>query len=155
MGALGEYVVDLAAHHVLDEHAFGHLALVGVEGDHGLPVAQDGDLVGDPDDLLQLVRDQDAGDAVLLQIPDDGEQVLAVVLVEGRRGLIQDEQLHVAAEGLGDLHQLLLAHAQVLDLGLGVQVQADLRSISLARLIVSFQSTLMPCRISWPRRMFS
>ena len=46
------------------------------------------------------------------------QQVLAVVFVQGRGRLVQDQQLDVLAQRLGDFDQLLLADAQVLDLWL-------------------------------------
>ena len=50
-----------------------------------------------------------------------------VGVVEGGGRLVQDEELDVLGEGLGDLHELLLADADVLDLGVGVLVQPYLR----------------------------
>ena len=120
------YVVDLASDHVLDYQAFRHLALMGVESADGLPVAQHGDRVRDPDHFLELVGDEDTGDPAVPEPFDYLEQIVAVVLVESRRGLVQDEQLDVAAQGLGDLDELLLADAEVPDLRRGVEVQPDL-----------------------------
>ena len=40
-------------------------------------------------------------------------------------GLVEDEQLDVLGQRLGDLDQLLLADADVLDLGVGVLVEPD------------------------------
>lgn len=47
------------------------------------------------------------------------EQVSAVLVVGRRGGLVEDEQLHALGERLGDLDELLLADADVLDLGVG------------------------------------
>ena len=120
------HVVDFPAHHVLDEHRLAHLALVRVEGADGLAVAEDRHRVGDLDHFLQLVRDENAGDAVALELPEDRKEVFAVVLVQGRGGLVEDEQLDVAAHGLGDLDELLLSDAEILHQGIGAHVEPDL-----------------------------
>ena len=51
--------------------------------------------------------------------------MLGVVLVERRGGLVEDQQLDVLGERLGDLDELLLADADVLDQGVGVLVEPD------------------------------
>jgi hypothetical protein len=70
------------------------------------------------------VRDEDGGHAFLLEILEDGEEVVAVVLVERGGRLVEDEELHVAREGLGDLDQLLLADAELLHPGGGIHVES-------------------------------
>ncbi len=82
-------------------------------------------LVRDLLDLVELVADDDARDALGLQPDDQVEQVLRVVLVQGRGGLVEDEQLDVLVQRLRDLHELLLADADVLDLRVRVVTQAD------------------------------
>ena len=44
---------------------------------------------------------------------------------EGGGGLVHDEDAGVEREGLGDLDELLLAHAQAGDAGVGVEVDAE------------------------------
>ena len=89
-------------------------------------VADDGDVVGDPVDLVELVRDQDRGDALPLEFEQQVEQRLAVLFGQARRRLVEDQQLDFLAERLGDLDQLLLADADIGDQRLGVLVEADL-----------------------------
>ncbi len=43
-----------------------------------------------------------------------------------RRRLVQDEDVRLAVEGLDDLHPLLYAHRKIVDVGIGVNVQAVL-----------------------------
>ena len=50
---------------------------------------------------------------VLRQFSDDAEQVLDFCLAEGRRGLVQNDDFGLLDQGLGDLHRLLPAAAQV------------------------------------------
>ena len=62
-------------------------------------------------------------DAPALEAADEVEQVLGVGLVQRRGGLVEDEQLDRLVQRLGDLDQLLLADADVLDLGVRVLAQ--------------------------------
>ena len=50
--------------------------------------------------------------------------MLGVVVVEGGRRLVEDQQLHVLGERLRDLHELLLADAELTDRGRRVLAQA-------------------------------
>ena len=83
-------------------------------------------LVGAVDDLVELVGDDDGGQALLLEFHQQVQQHLGVLVVEGGGGLVQNQEPHLLGEGLGDLHQLLLAGADVLDQGLGRLVQPHL-----------------------------
>ena len=90
-----------------------------------LAVAQDRDLVGDLEDLTQLVGDVDDRVVLGLEPRDDLEEVGDLGLVERGRRFVEDQQLRVQGEGLGDLDQLLLADAQVLDGALGRDVEVE------------------------------
>ena len=81
----------------------------------GLAVADDGDVVGDAVDLVELVRDQDRGDALPLELEQQVEQRLAVLFREAGRRLVEDQELDFLAQRLGDLDQLLLADADIGD----------------------------------------
>ena len=48
-----------------------------------------------------------------------------VLVVEGRRRLVEDEEAHVLRQRLGDLDELLLADADVHDPSLGSLAQPD------------------------------
>ena len=100
-----------------------------------LAVADDRDRVGDLLDLVELVADDDRRDALLLEVQDQVEQVVGVLVVERRGRLVEDEQLHPLRERLGDLDELLLADADVDDLGGRVLAQADAGE-QLRRLVV-------------------
>jgi hypothetical protein len=55
------------------------------------------------------------GDAALLEPAQQVEQVRGVVVVQRGGGLVEDQQLHVLGQRLGDLDQLLLADAELAD----------------------------------------
>ena len=71
------------------------------------------------------MRNQDRGDALGFQAQQQVEQGRAVAFVQAGRRLVEDQQLDVLAQRLGDLDQLLLAHAQVGDQGVRGLLQAD------------------------------
>ena len=123
---LGIAVVHGAAHHALDDPVLAELVHALDQSLDGGAVPDDGGLVGAVDDLIELVGDDNGSQALLLKLNQQIQQHLGVLVVQGRRRLVQDEQLDVLGEGLGDLHQLLLAGADVLDQGLGGLIQAHL-----------------------------
>jgi hypothetical protein len=63
------------------------------------------------------VADDDAGDSLALKVEDQVQEMAGVFIIESRRGFVQDQKLDFLGQGLGDLNQLLLAHADVLDRG--------------------------------------
>ena len=88
--------------------------LGGLGGDEPA-VAQHRDGVGDPEELLELVRDVDAGDAVGLQHPQDVHELVDLGLGEGGGRLVEDQDPGILRERLGDLGHLHLPDAQPLD----------------------------------------
>ena len=85
-----------------------------------------GDVIGDPAHLVELVRDEDRGDALPLEFEQQIEQRLAVLFGQAGGRLVEDQQLDFLAQRLGDLDQLLLADADIGDERLGVFLQTDL-----------------------------
>src|SRR5688500_3140941 len=124
--ALRIAVSQLAPHHAPDDAVLVDLLRMAVEPVDRRAVSQDGDGVGDLQDLVQLVRDEDRGNAVRPELLEQRQQRVAVALVEAGGRLVEDQQLHLLGEGLGDLHQLLLADAEVGDEGVGRFLEADL-----------------------------
>ena len=108
-------VGHLAPDHAPDDAALADRLRVAVERLDRRAVADDGDLVGDLGDLVELVRDEDRRHPLRLEFEQEVEQRRAVGLVEARGRLVEDQQLDVLGERLGDLDQLLLADADVGD----------------------------------------
>ena len=72
-----------------------------------LAVAQHGDPVADLVDLVEEVRDEQDRDAPLLEVADHAEQLGALLAVEARRRLVQDEDLDLRGDRACDRDQLL------------------------------------------------
>ncbi len=68
--------------HAADDPVLVHVAAARVERLDDRPVAQDRDRVGHGLDLGQLVRDEDAGDALGAELAQLLEQLLGIGLVE-------------------------------------------------------------------------
>src|SRR5438552_5845160 len=79
------------------------------------PVLQHAHAIGDLKDLLEAVGDIDDRGAAFAQSANDGEQLLALVPVEGRGGFVHDENIGVTGQSLGRLDHLPLGWAQTID----------------------------------------
>ena len=72
------------------------------------------------------MRDDDGRYAAFPAKPvNQVQQMEGILIVERCCGFVQNKQLNVLAERFGDLHQLLLAHAQVGDQSIWILVQTD------------------------------
>ena len=69
------------------------------------------------------MADEEDGFALLLERADNPEKVLNLSPGEGAGGFVHDDQLGIEAERLGDFHHMPLGDTQVLDQGIGVDVQ--------------------------------
>ena len=119
-----EAVVDRTADHRGDDATLADVGLF--ERLDGAAVAQHRDTVGDLADLVQLVRDQDRGDALLAEFDQEVEQRVAVLLRQRGGRFVEDQQLDLLGQRLGDLDQLLLADADIGDQRVGVFPEPDL-----------------------------
>ena len=92
---------------------------------HHATTAHDGDAIGDVEYLAQLVRDEDDGRALRLELLQDAEQLLGLLRGEHGRGLVEDERPGAVVERLQDLDALLLADREVLDARVRVDLEAE------------------------------
>jgi len=122
-GPAGEKVLDLAADHVADDLAFGGLSRLQ-RGDAGA-VAQHRDAVGQGEDLVEAVGDVDAGDAAAAQVAQDVQEDRDLGFAQGRGGFVEDEDVRLLAQGLEDLDELAVPHAQGRGPGRGVEVELE------------------------------
>jgi hypothetical protein len=119
---------QLAAHHQLGQLPRGHGGRVdgvdrGAAADHG-------DLVGHLQHLVELVRDEQDGEPLLLEVAQVVEQLVDLLRHQDGGGLVEDEDPGAAVEDLEDLHPLPLADPEVLDQG----VRVDLEPVGLGDL---------------------
>ncbi len=113
---------QLAAHHQLGELPGGDLRRL--HGGHRRTAPDHGDLVGDLEHLVQLVRDEDDGEAFALELAKVLEQLGDLLRHQHRGGLVEDEDLRAAVEHLEDLDALPVPDAEVLDQPVRLDVQA-------------------------------
>ncbi len=127
--AVGD-AVDLGARRrqLRADHQLGQLTGVdggGVEvGRDGRAAADDGDLVGDRQHLVELVGDEDDGEALRLQLAQVVEELGDLLGHQDGGRLVEDEDLGAAEEHLEDLDPLTLADAEVGDQVVRVDAQA-------------------------------
>ena len=126
-------LVNHAADHHVDDVVLG--AVLGDERADIAAVAHDGDAVGDHLDLIHAVRDVNDAQLLVAQIADDLEQLLDLRLGQCGRGLVEDDDLGLVGDGLGDLAHLLLADGQVAHLLGGIDLDAQLLEELLGLLV--------------------
>ena len=84
----------------------------------------DRDLVGDREDLAQLVRDEDDRQALGLELAQVGEERVDLLRHEDGGRLVEDQGAGAAVEDLEDLHALAVGDAELLDQGVGADPEA-------------------------------
>ena len=94
---------------------------------HDPTAANDRDLVGHRTHLAQLVGDKHDRGPGIGELTHDRHQLIRFLRGEHRGRLIENEDLRLARQGLDDLHALLGTHRQILNEGVGVQVEAETR----------------------------
>ena len=111
VGALGEDRVDRAADHHGDEPVLGDVGDAALADEAA--VAEDGVAVGDAEDLVELVADEEDRLALGLQLLDQREE-LGDLLVRERGGrLVHDDDAGVDRERAGDGDEVLVGDAEV------------------------------------------
>ncbi len=120
---------QLGADHHLGELTRRHGLRVRVAD--GGATADDADRVGHREHLVQLVRDEDDGDALGLEVAEVGEERVHLVRDEDGGGLVQDQDAGAAVEHLEDLDALPLGHSEVLD----QRVRADAQAVLVGDLL--------------------
>ena len=101
---VGDAEMHLLAGHRLDQPVLGQVG--DRRRDDVAGVAQHRHRLADLVDLLQVVRDEEEGDALRLQLAHAHEQALDLVAVELRRRLVEDDEARAVGERTGDLDQL-------------------------------------------------
>ena len=93
-------------------------------GVHAPAVAQHRDLLAQPEDLVELVRDVEDRDAVAPQHVDHLEQPVDLARLQRRRRLVHDHDAGVGGHRAGDRDHLLDAEAELAERPPDVDVDA-------------------------------
>lgn len=115
------------------DHQLGELlgrGVLRIGGAHGRTAPDDGDLVGHRQHLAQLVRDEDDGEALGLELAQVVEERIDLLRYEDGGGFVEDQGAGAAVEDLEDLHALTVGDPEVLDHG----VRADPESVRVGDL---------------------
>ena len=120
--ALFHVEIDIAADH------HGRKLLRGgvrsLDGADAFALAQDRNAVRDLHDLVELMGDEEDALALGREVLHDLHELFDLLRGQDRRRLVEDEDLVVAVEHFEDLGALLHADGDILDNGVGVDVQA-------------------------------
>ncbi len=121
-------VVDLEQH-LAPDHQLGQFGRRGVRrlqmGDH-LAAAHHRHIIGDRHDLLELVGDQQNGDALLAKRAQDIEQLLGFLRRQDTCRLVEDQDFGTAKQRFQDFHTLLQPDRKVLDDHVRIDRQAEI-----------------------------
>ena len=86
-----------------------------VDGVHDPAVVHDADPVGQVEDVVDVVADEEDADALVLELADEVADLGRLGRPEGRRRLVHDQDPGVEVDGPGDGHRLALAAGERLD----------------------------------------
>ena len=86
-------------------------------GGDGAALAHDGDPVGDREHLLEPMRDEDDRASRALRARDDVEQPLDLAGAQRSGRLVENDEIGVERQRLGDLDELALRRGEVAHLG--------------------------------------
>ena len=118
-------IFQLTSHHHFDKRIFGqrrHFAL-----GNKLPVAEDGDVIADVEDLFHTVRDIDNPAPLRLQLADHAEQGFSFGIGQGVGRFIHNDDLRLKAQYLRDFHHLLIANREIAHQTVALKAQVQLR----------------------------
>src|SRR5580704_13820535 len=105
-------MIDSSSHHKANHLVYRNFTAVA--SDNHLTIAEDGNAVGQFENLLKMMRDIDNPDPVFLQLPNLEKQSLRVSNRQSCSWLIEYQHLASPGEPGGNLHQLLLANAKII-----------------------------------------
>ena len=114
---------DLAADHQLSEVLLVRFGRDPLADDPAAP--DDRDPVGDLEDLVQLVADEDDAVALACEPSQDREDLVGLLRREDSGRLVEDEDPGIAVEGLEDLDPLLPADGEGTNLDLGIDLETE------------------------------
>ena len=114
-----------SANHHLGEVRLGKAGRVALPDNP--PLAQHADPVGDLENFVKLVGDEDNALAGIAERPHDGEELLDLLRGQDRGRLIEDQNIGRPEENLQNFHPLLDSNRQTLDQLVGRHLHAVAR----------------------------
>ena len=117
-------VLEAAAGHVVGELCIVQIG--NVAGGDQFAGTDDGETLSNFKDFVQLVADEQNGNAFLLQLLDDLEQSCNFLLGQSRGGLVHDDQLCVEHQSTGNRNHLLFSNGQGADQSIQIDLEVDL-----------------------------
>ena len=111
-------------------------------------MVHDRDLLAEDLGLVHVVRREDDGAALGVDGPQDVPEVASRLRVQGRRRLVEEDDVGVMDEGAGDREPLLLSSRQLLRRGGTLLGEADESSIRATRSGGAPYSSAMVCSCS-------
>ena len=103
------------------------IAIDGVFGRDLLPTSQNGDAIGDFENLVELVADEDDCIAAGAKVTERVKKLIRFGRGQHRGRLVEDEDARVARQHAQDLDPLLLAGGKVRDAGSRIDRKVELR----------------------------
>ncbi len=113
--------VHFASHHGLCQTFDGRL-VNGHFGNHP-PLAHHGHFVAQPQDLFQLMRNQQDGGALLAQAAQHAKQLFGFLGCEDCGGFVQNQHLGPTVQGFEDFQPLAISHRQIRHQGIQAHMQ--------------------------------
>ncbi len=110
------------------DHELGELALgrgMRVSRAYRRATAHDGDVIGDREDFVELVRDEEDRVAVGLELTQVVEQGVDLLRNQDSGRLVEDDDAGAAIEHLGDLEPLPVGDTELLDQHIGLEAEAE------------------------------
>ena len=117
-------VAPLAADHLANQEIAVD-PVVDVVGADELAILQDGDAVGNGEDLGEAMGDIQDRHTMRLQAADDGEELVDLARAEDRGRLVQNQDLGVEREGASDFCHLPPGGAVDTDRPAHVEIEVD------------------------------
>ena len=109
--ARDDRMIDIQSGHQMRDPLFVHL--IGRPGADLAAVAHDSDPLGDLDHLVEPVGDEDDGNAVGLEPPDDPQEAVNLRPRQRCRRLVHENQPRLGCQAAGDRHNLAFGDGEV------------------------------------------
>ena len=115
-------ITQIAPYHRLHQQVVVDLLHVA-EGADIATIFKHGNSVAEGEDLLHTVRHVQNDAPLFAQLADHPEQVLDFTCRQGAGGFVKGDNFGITRQRFGNLHHLPLADGEILERGLGINIQ--------------------------------